>query len=70
MRYIVIEMQNGVVGEHAWFYETKAEAEVKYYQVLAETVESTVAMHTVMLVDSEGTQIDVKCYPHDVSEES
>ena len=63
-KYIVIEMQNGVVGERAWTYDTQEKAEVKYYQVLAETVESSIATHTVMLVDSEGVQISVKCYAH------
>jgi len=64
MEYIVIEMQNGVVGDHAWPFPTREKAEVKYYQVLAETVESPIATHTVMLVDGEGVQIDVKCYTH------
>lgn len=68
MRYIVIEMQNGVVGSNAWTYDALEDAEVKLYQVLSEVVKSPVAMHTVMLVDGEGTQISVKCYAHDVSE--
>lgn len=62
--YIVIEMQDGVVGGNTWAYEARADAEVKYYQVLAEVVKSPVPVHTVMLVTDEGFPLDVKCYKH------
>lgn len=65
MKYVVIEMQNGIVGTNAWTYETRADAEVKFYQVLAEVVKSPVAIHTVMLMTDEGFIIDSKCYKHD-----
>lgn len=64
-KYIVAEMQNGVIGGNTWVYETRDDAEVKYYQVLAEVVKSPVEVHTVMLVTDEGFVIDVKCYKHD-----
>jgi len=63
-KFVVIEMQNGVVGNNAWSYDTKADAEVKYYQVLSEVVKSPVETHTVMLVTGEGFVLDTKCYPH------
>lgn len=63
--YTVIEMQNGYVENRAWPYEERSDAEVKYYQVLAEAVKSPIAKHTVMLVDDEGVVVDVKCYAHD-----
>lgn len=66
--YIVIEMQNGVVGTNAWTYEDRASAEVKEYQVLSEVVKSPVATHTVMLVTDEGFVLDVKCYKHEAAE--
>lgn len=65
MKYVVIEMQNGVVGENAWNYETRDDAEVKYYQVLSEVVKSPVAVHTVILATDEGFVIDCKCYKHE-----
>lgn len=62
--YIVIEIQNGNVGEHAWAYDTRDDAEVKFYQVLAEVVKSPIETHTVMLMTDEGFVIDSKCYKH------
>lgn len=65
-KYIVIEMQNGIVGSNAWTYDTRADAEVKEYQVLAEVVKSPVSTHTVMLMTDEGFVLDTKCYKHDM----
>lgn len=67
--YIVIEMQNGIIGGNTWAYEDRASAEVKEYQVLSEVVKSPVATHTVMLVTDEGFVLDCKCYKHDAQPE-
>lgn len=64
MKYIVIEMQDGVIGGNTWAYEDKASAEVKEYQVLSEVVKSPVPVHTVMLVSDDGFVHDCKCYVH------
>ena len=64
MKYIVIELQNGVIGGNTWAYDTREDAEVKLYQVLAEVVKSPVEVHTVMLVTDEGFVIDCRCYKH------
>ena len=64
-KYIVVEMQNGIVGSNAWTYDTREDAEVKEYQVLSEVVKSPVATHTVMLMTDEGFVLDTKCYKHD-----
>ena len=64
-KYIVVEMQNGIVGSNAWTYDTREDAEVKEYQVLSEVVKSPVAVHTVLLMTDEGFVLDVKCYKHD-----
>ena len=66
--YIVIEMQNGIIGSNTWAYDDRADAEVKFYQVLSEVVKSPVEIHTVMLVTGEGFVIDNKCYKHPVVE--
>ena len=63
-KYIVIEMQDGVIGSNAWVYDTREDAEVKLYQVLAEVVKSPVPVHTVMLVTDEGFVLNCKCYRH------
>lgn len=63
-KYIVVEMQNGVVGSNAWTYDTREDAEVKEYQVLSEVVKSPIATHTVLLMTDEGFVLDTKCYKH------
>lgn len=68
-KYIVVEMQNGIVGSNAWTYDAREDAEVKEYQVLSEVVKSPVATHTVMLMTDEGFVLDTKCYKHDVQPE-
>ena len=68
-KYVVIEMQNGIVGTNAWTYDTREDAEVKLYQVLSEVVKSPVATHTAMLVTDEGFVLDCKCYKHDAQPE-
>ena len=67
--YVVVEMQNGIIGGNTWTYETRADAEVKLYQVLSEVVKSPVKTHTVMLVTDEGFPLDTKCYKHEVKPE-
>ena len=68
-KYIVIEMQNGIVGTNAWTYDSRDDAEVKMYQVLSEVVKSPVAVHTVMLVTDEGFVLETRCYKHDAQPE-
>lgn len=63
-KYVVIEMQNGIVGEHCWTYDDKADAEVKMYEVLQYVPKSPVATHTVMLMTDEGFVLECKCYKH------
>ena len=63
-KYIVIEMQNGIIGGNTWVYDDRADAEVKMYQVLAEVVKSPVEVHTVMMVTDEGFVLECKCYRH------
>jgi len=63
-KYIVIEMQNGNIGGNNWSYDNRADAEVKFYQVLAEVVKSPIDIHTVMLVTDEGFTLDKKFYDH------
>ena len=64
-KYIVTEMQNGIIGSNSWVYEDRASAEVKLYQVLAEVVKSPVAVHTVVLHTDEGFVLECKCYKHE-----
>lgn len=63
-KYIVTEMQNGIIGNNSWVYDDRPSAEVKLYQVLAEVVKSPIAVHTVILHTDEGFILDCKCYKH------
>lgn len=60
--YIVIEMQNGVIGENVWNFANRAEAESMYYNTLSYAAVSEVQTHTVMLISDEGFVIECKCY--------
>ena len=63
-KFIVTEMQNGIIGSNSWVYENREDAEVKLYQVLAEVVKSPVAVHTVVMHTDEGFVLECKCYKH------
>ena len=64
-KYIIIEMQNGIVGNNAWTYDTREDAEVKWYQVLSEVVKSSVPVHTVLFVTDEGFTVEEpRVYKH------
>ena len=65
--YIVIELQkneyggvSNIVTEHA----TLAEAESKYYTVLASAAVSKMPVHSAILVSEEGFPIKNMCYKH------
>lgn len=65
--YIVIELQkneyggvSNIVTEHS----TLAEAESKYYTVLASAAVSKLPIHSAVLVSEEGFPIKNQCYKH------
>lgn len=64
MKYVVIELQNGIVGENVWIADTREAAESFYYSKLAVAVVSEVAVHAVVLMTAEGFVIDSKCFKH------
>lgn len=68
-KYAVIEMHNGNAEERTFTYDTRANAEVKMYQILSEAVVSDIATHTVMLMTDEGFVLECKCYKHETEGE-
>lgn len=66
-RFVVIEMQNGSIGDNWWSYDNRADAETKMFQVLAEVVKSPIEVHTVMLMTDEGDVLETRCYRHDAA---
>ena len=65
--YIVIELQknadghvSNIVTEHA----SLAEAESKYYTVLAAAAVSKIPVHSAIIVSEEGFPVRNQCYKH------
>ena len=66
MKYIVIEMQNGVVGSNVWVYEDRNTAESKYHSVLSFAAVSSVENHAAVLLTEDGVSIAHASYKHPV----
>lgn len=65
--YIVIELQknaDGVVSNLVTSHNTLAEAESKYYSVLAAAALSTIPVHSAIIVSEEGFPVKNQCYKH------
>ena len=67
MKFIVIELQtngDGTVGNLVTAHDTRNEAESAYHSVLAAAAISALPRHAAVLLTSEGTLIDSRCYEH------
>jgi hypothetical protein len=67
MKYIVIELQKsaeGVVSNIVSSYENLAEAESKYYSILAAAAVSEISVHSAVLISEEGFPVKNQCYKH------
>jgi predicted regulator of Ras-like GTPase activity (Roadblock/LC7/MglB family) len=65
--YIVIELQKnaeGVVSNIVTSFDTLAEAESKYYSILASAAISNVPVHSAIIVSEEGFPVKHQCYKH------
>lgn len=65
--YIVIELQKdakGVVSNIVTSYENLAEAESKYYSILAAAAVSKIPVHSAIIVSEEGFPVKHQCYKH------
>ena len=65
--YIVVELQKnaeGVVSNIVTSHETLAEAESKYYSVLATAAVSEIPVHSAIIVSEEGFPVRHECYKH------
>ena len=67
MKYIVIEMQKTAEGQVANLvtdHNTLAEAESKYYTILASAAINDVPVHSAIIVSEEGFPVKHQCYKH------
>ena len=65
--FIVIELQKdtkGVVSNIVTSFDTLAEAESKYYSILASAAISKVPVHSAIIVSEEGFPVKHQCYKH------
>ena len=67
MKYIVVELQKnaeGVVSNLVTAHNTLAEAESKYYTILASAAINDVPVHSAIIVSDEGFPVKHQCYKH------
>lgn len=67
MKYIVIEMQKNAEGQVANLvtdHNTLAEAESKFYTILASAAINDVPVHSAIIVSEEGFPVKHQCYKH------
>ena len=67
MKYIVVELQKnveGVVSNLVYSFDTLAEAESKYYSILASAAVSKIPVHSAIIVSEEGFPVKYQCYKH------
>ena len=67
MKYIVIEMQKNAEGQVSNLvtdHNTLAEAESKFYTILASAAINDVPVHSAIIVSEEGFPIKHQCYKH------
>lgn len=65
--YIVIELQKnaeGTVSNIVTAFENLAEAESKYYTILASAAINNVPVHSAIIVSEEGFPVKHQCYKH------
>ena len=67
MKYIVIELQKNAEGQVANLitaHNTLAEAESKFYSILAAAAINDVPVHSAIIVSEEGFPVKHQCYKH------
>ena len=67
MKYIVIELQKNAEGQVANLitaHNTLAEAESKFYSILASAAINDVPTHSAIIVSEEGVPVKHNCYKH------
>lgn len=67
MKYIVIELQKNAAGQVSNLvtaHDTLAEAESKFYTILASAAINEVPVHSAIIVSEEGFPVKHQCYKH------
>lgn len=69
MKYVVIEMQNGIVGSNVWVYDDINQAESKYHLTLSSAAISQIEVHTAVLMNETGFLVHSYSFEHRQPEE-
>ena len=67
MKYIVVELQKnteGAVANLVTSHDTLADAESKFYSILASAAINEVPIHSAIIVSEEGFPVKHNCYKH------
>ena len=64
MKYVVIELQNGAIGENSWVYEDINQAESKYHSILSVASVSAVDKHSAVILNELGYCVKSEGYDH------
>ena len=73
MKYIVIELQknsDGSVANLVYAYNTKAQAESKYYAILSAAAVSSVPVHSAIIIQEDAMPVTFKSFSHEVQQAS
>ena len=62
--FIVIEMQNGVVGNNVWTYGSRDAAFSKYHSVLSVAAVSSVECHACVILYENGQIVESQYFEH------
>ena len=62
--YIVIEIQNGAVGQNHWAYADQNQAFSKYHSILSVAAVSAVDCHAAVILREDGLQIAAQAFRH------
>lgn len=69
MKYIVVELQknkDGAVANLVTEHSTLAEAESKFYSILAYAAIGDIPVHSAVIISEEGFPVKNQCYKHSV----
>lgn len=72
MKYIVIELQklvDGTVANLVYAYDTKKEAESKYYAILSAAAVSNIPIHSAIILQEDAMPVAYKSFVHNVQGE-
>jgi len=69
-KYLVVEIQTwdtGAIQTPTNAFDTQANAEAKYHDILSKAAVSQLPKHAAVLMTNDGYVMETKCYEHEVA---